>query len=146
MFDIPEAIKAVSNLADDAIKRIWPDATEVEKAKIAQVTEQLKQEMALTLNQLEINKVEAASPHWFVAAGRPAVIWVAVLNLLYSGLGVSFLSWVAMCFGLPPLPVVDATTTNNILMALLGISGMRTFDKLKGTDTKVMGSGAGKGK
>jgi hypothetical protein len=138
MFDIPKAIEAVSNLADTAIKRIWPDATEIEKAKIQQVTDAMKQEMATQMAQLEINKVEAASPHWFVAAGRPAVIWVGVLNLLYSGIGVSFLTWIAACFGLPPLPIVDSTTTNNILMALLGIAGMRSFDKSKGTDTKIM--------
>lgn len=132
------AITAVSNVIDSAIKRIWPDATEVEKAKIQQVTDAMKAEMATQMAQLDINKVEASSPHWFVAAGRPAVIWVGVLNLLYSGIGVSFLTWVAACFGLPPLPIVDSTTTNNILMALLGIAGMRSFDKSKGTDTKSM--------
>jgi Holin of 3TMs, for gene-transfer release len=138
MFDIPAAVEAVSNLADSAIKRIWPDATQVEIAKIQQVTDAMKQEMAAQMAQLEINKVEAASSHWFVAAGRPAVIWVGVLNLLYSGIGVSFLTWLAACFGLPPLPIVDSTTTNNILMALLGIAGMRSFDKSKGTDTKTI--------
>lgn len=140
MFDIPAAVTALSNVADSAIKRIWPDATAVELAKIAQVTDELKQEMSQQMAQLDINKEEAKSGHWFVAAGRPAVIWVGVLNLLYSGLGISFGSWLAMIFGLPPLPIVDSTTTNAMLAALLGIGGMRSYDKVKGTDTKIVSS------
>lgn len=139
MFDIPAAITAVSNVADSAIKRIWPDATQVEIAKIQQVTDEMKQGMALTLSQLDINKAEATSPHWFVAAGRPAVIWVAVFNLLYSGIGISFGSWISMLFGGPPLPVIDPTTTNTLLTALLGIGGMRTVEKLKGVQTTSVG-------
>ena len=140
MFDIPAAITAVSNVADSAIKRIWPDATQVEIAKINQVTDEMKQEMALTLGQLDINKAEAASSHWFVAGGRPAVIWVAVLNLLYSGIGVSVGSWISMSFGGPPLPTIDPTTTNTLLTALLGIGGMRTVEKLKGVQTNAIGA------
>lgn len=141
MFDIPSMITAISNVADTAIKRIWPDATQVEIAKIQQVVDEMKQEAASQMAQLDINKAEAASPHWFVAAGRPAVIWVGVLNLLYSGLGISFGSWIAMCFGLPPLPAVDSSVTNAMLAALLGIGGMRSFDKVKGTATTTMTSG-----
>jgi hypothetical protein len=140
MFGIDDAVTAVSKLIDDGITRIWPDATEIEKAKIAQITEQTKAEMSSILAQLEINKVEAASPHWFVAAGRPAAIWVGVSSLLYSGIGVSFGTWIAACFGLPPIPMLDPTTATNLLYALLGVSGLRTIDKVQGVATNRMTS------
>jgi hypothetical protein len=139
MFDIPSMVTAVSNVADTAIKRIWPDATQVEIAKIQQVADEMKAEMATQMAQLDINKVEAASSSWFVAGGRPAVIWVAVINLFYSGIGISVGSWISMLFGGPPLPTIDPTTTNALLASLLGIAGMRSYDKVKGTDTKLVG-------
>jgi hypothetical protein len=139
MFGIDDAIIAGSKLVDDVVTRIWPDATEIEKAKLAQAAQEINNQYALVIGQLDINKVEAASPNWFVAGGRPAAIWVGVLSLLYSGIGVSFLSWIALCFGLPVLPPFTDSTANAILMGLLGLGGMRTAEKLKGVETKNVG-------
>ena len=135
-FGIDDAIGAVASLTDDIIKRVFPDATEIEKAKLQQLTQTIQNEYALQLAQIDVNKVEATNPSIFVAGARPAAMWVSVITLAYSGIGVSFLSWLATCFGLPTLPIVDSTATNAILMGLLGLGGMRSFDKLKGTDTK----------
>ena len=136
MFGIDDAIVAGSKLIDDIVTRIWPDATEIEKAKLAQATQEIQSQYAIVLGQLDINKIEASSPHWFVAGGRPAAIWVGVISLFYSGVGVSLLSWIAVCFGLPVLPPFTDSTANTILMGLLGLGGMRTAEKLKGVETK----------
>ena len=139
MFGIDDAIAAVSKLADDAITRIWPDATESEKAKIAAVTAEMEAQTNLVLAQLRINEVEAASPHWFVAAWRPAIGWVGVLSLLYSGIGISLLTYIGAFWGIPPLPSIDPTVATNILYGLLGIGGMRTAEKIKDVATKRIG-------
>lgn len=139
MFGIDDAIAAGSKLLNDAINKIWPDATVIEKAKLDQLAAQVQNDQALIIGQLEINKIEAASPSIFVAGGRPAAIWVGVFALAYESFGLSILSWVALCFGLPPLPPLSDTAANGILTALLGIGGLRTFDKLKGIDTKAVG-------
>jgi hypothetical protein len=136
MFGIDDAIAAVSRLADDAITRVWPDATESEKAKIAQVTAEMQAQTSLVLEQLKVNEVEAASPHWFVAAWRPAVGWVGVLTLLYSGIGISIATYIGAFWGIPPLPMIDPTVATNILYGLLGIGGMRTVEKVKDVATK----------
>jgi len=141
MFGIDDAITAVSNLAKDIVDRVWPDATIIEKAKIDQVAKQMEIEYSSVLAQLKINEVEAASPHWFVAAARPAAMWVGVLSLFYSGLGVAIFTWVAGCFGLPPFPIIDPTAANNILMGLLGLGAARSVEKIKGVDTKKIGRG-----
>ena len=139
MFGIDDAIAAVSNLVDDTIKRIWPDATEVEKAKLAQLAQTMQNEYALVLGQLDINKLEATNPSIFVAGARPAAMWVGVISLAYSGIGVSLLSWLAAIFGLPALPMIDPTAANNILTGLLGLGAMRTAEKFKGVNTSKIG-------
>jgi hypothetical protein len=139
MFGIDDAIAAIGKLADDVVTRIWPDATEVEKAKIAQVASEMQAQTNLILEQLKINEVEAASPHWFVAAWRPAVGWVGVLTLLYSGIGISIATYIGAFWGIPPLPMIDPTVATNILYGLLGIGGMRTAEKIKDVATKKIG-------
>jgi hypothetical protein len=139
MFGIDDAITAVSNLAKDVVDRIWPDATIVEKAKIEQVAKQMEIEYSSILAQLKINEVEAGSPHWFVAAARPAAMWVGVISLLYSGVGVALLNWGAVVFGLPMFPIIDPAAATNILMGLLGLGAARTVEKVQGVATKKIG-------
>ena len=97
-----DPITAVSDLIKTGLDKFFPDANMELKGKLDQAAAEISNDVQLTIGQLDINKIEAASPHWFVAAGRPAAIWVGVLSLFYSGIGVSFISWVAICFGLPP--------------------------------------------
>lgn len=139
MFGIDDAISSVSNLASTVVTRIWPDATEIEKQKVLQATAEMQNECNIILSQLKINEVEAASPHWFVAAARPAAMWVGVLSLFYSGIGISILSWIGSFFGIPPLPFVDATAQTNLLYGLLGLGAARTVEKVKGVETKQLG-------
>lgn len=137
MFGIDDAITAVTTLADSAIKRIWPDATEVEKAKLAQITQEMQNHFQLLLGQLEINKAEAASPSVFVAGWRPAVGWVCGAGLAYAALLEPMARFVAtVMFGyLGAFPIIDTDITLQILLGLLGLAGMRSFDKSKGVAT-----------
>jgi hypothetical protein len=139
MFGIDDAISSVSNLASTVVERVWPDATVVEKAKLDQIASEMTNEYNLVIGQLEINKLEASNNSFFVAGARPAAMWVGVLSLFYMGIGGSLLSWLAVCFNLPPLPVINDHASTDILMGLLGLGGLRSFDKFKGIDTKTIG-------
>lgn len=139
MFGIDDAIAAGSKLIDDVVTRLWPDATEVEKAKIAQVTEQAKQEMASVLGQLDINKTEAAHPSVFVAGWRPALGWVGAASLFYNFLAMPLLNGIAAIFGVPPIFV--ATPTEQIMSLIGGLTGLvvaRSADKYNGAATAVL--------
>lgn len=127
------------DLAKTVLNKFFPDAGESEKRKFEQAAREIEQEYSLILAQVKVNEEEAKSQSVFVAGARPAAMWVCVLTLAYSGIGVSFMGWVAMAFGLPPLPIVDSTTTNAILMGLLGLGSMRSFDKIKGVNTTAIG-------
>jgi len=141
MFGIDDAIAQGSKLIDDIITRIWPDATEVEKAKIAQVTEQAKAEMASLITQLDINKEEAKHPSVFVAGWRPALGWVGAASLGYNFLFAPIANGLVGLFGFPPIFV--STPTEQIMSLIGGMTGLvvaRSADKYNGADTKKLGS------
>ncbi len=92
---------------------------------IATMSERHAQELAK--GQLEINKAEAASGSLFKGGWRPAVGWICVL-----GFGVNFLvSPIAAGFGVV-IPQADTSVMLPVLMGMLGLGGLRTFEKTKG--------------
>jgi hypothetical protein len=77
------------------------------------------------LAQLEINKTEAAG-NWFQASWRPLCGYVCVL-----GLAVNFLiSPIAAGFGFV-VPQADLSTMLPVLTGMLGLAGMRSWEKNK---------------
>jgi hypothetical protein len=138
MFGIDDAISAVSGLADDVVKRIWPDATEVEKAKLAQAVQEMQNQYNLILSQIDVNKVEAANPSVFVSGWRPAVGWVCVAGMCYASLVEPFARFLAVVvFAYTGgFPVIDTTITSQILFGILGLGAARTVEKLNGVSRK----------
>lgn len=137
MFGIDDAIAAGSKLIDDVVCRIWPDATEVEKAKIDQLKTEMNNEFSLMLGQLEINKAEAAG-NWFTSGWRPAVGWVCASALAYSAIVEPIARFIALVvFGyVGVFPVIDTTITMQVLFGMLGFGIMRSGDKYLGTAKK----------
>lgn len=114
----------------------FPDAKM--KAEALQRLKELEQNGDLTAmaQQVEINKIEAASGKTFIAGWRPAIGWVcgAGLAMAYvvGPLVQLIVSIIAVCHGAPFVPpVVDMTTLGPILMAMLGMAGLRTWEKTK---------------
>jgi hypothetical protein len=138
MFGIDDAINAVAGLADTAIKRIWPDATEVEKAKAEQLAAELQAEYKLMLGQLKINEAEAKNASVFVSGARPFILWTCGLSLCY----VSIIEPIARFFAVVvfeyhgAFPEIDTDITFQILSGMLGLAGMRSFEKSKGVARK----------
>ena len=86
------------------------------------------------LVQTEINRVEAAHKSVFVAGWRPFIGWVCGMALFYNFVLRDMLLWLAALAGAenlaPPALQLDVLTT--ILYALLGLGGLRTFEKIQG--------------
>jgi len=89
----------------------------------------------IDLAQIEVNKVEAASVNLFVAGWRPATGWICAAALFYIALFEPLCRFIAMIiFGYTgAFPVVDTTITMQVLFGMLGLAGLRSFDKQKGT-------------
>lgn len=87
--------------------------------------------------QMEVNKVEAASSNLFQAGWRPAIGWIGVLALAYQFVVYPLMLWLkAFTPDLQTPPALEADMMFTIITGMLGIAGMRSFDKIKGVDTK----------
>lgn len=118
----------VADLAKDVIGRIWPNKTEQEKAELAAA-------MTVVQGQLDVNKAEASNPSVFVSGWRPAIGWVCGAALFYTYILYPLLLWGTAIWApamTPPKLVVDGMLYE-LLLGMLGLAGMRSFDKMKGT-------------
>ncbi len=77
------------------------------------------------LAQIEVNKAEA-SGNWFQASWRPLCGYVCVLGLMVNFL----VSPIAAGFGFI-VPQADTSVMLPILTGMLGLAGMRSFEKVK---------------
>lgn len=124
------------------IDRLWPDpekrdAAKLELLKMQQGGElaQLTADTELAKAQMEINKVEAASSSVFVAGGRPFVIWVCGSAFAYAAIIEPLARFIAAVgFGYHGMfPVIDTNLTMQVLLGVLGLGAMRSYDKRQGT-------------
>ena len=86
------------------------------------------------LVQSEIGKIEAMHQSVFVAGWRPFIGWVCGAALAYNFIVRELLIWAMAMSGkniLPP-PALQLEVLTTILYALLGLGGLRTFEKLRG--------------
>ena len=129
-------IPAVTQVLD----KIIPDPQAAADAKLKALELAQKGELAvldadlrLALGQLEVNKAEATTD-MFRGGWRPAVGWVCVVGLAYQFVLQPVLPWVVALFGaqVPPLPAIDNETLMVLLTGMLGLGGLRTFERVKG--------------
>ncbi len=133
----------IKSLGDGLDKLVTSDEERLEKRnellKAEREFDSLQLKLLADQNtaQTEVNKIEAANNNIFVAGWRPAIGWVGVLALFYQYLVYPLLTWLPIAKAPPPL---DTGTLLTLITGMLGIAGMRSFDKLKGTDTKAVGN------
>ena len=89
--------------------------------------------------QTRINIEEAKSGSFFVAGWRPAIGWVGALALFYQFIVYPLLLWLPNVDN--PPPPLDYTMLYSLITGMLGIAGMRSYDKMKETDTKKIKAG-----
>jgi hypothetical protein len=96
---------------------------------------QIQADSAAATGQLAVNKVEAGNASIWVSGGRPAVIWVCAASFAWTFLFQPIVACVVAIMGLHvTLPVLDNSAMMPVLTGLLGLGGMRTFEKLKGVN------------
>ena len=127
---IASLIGPVSGILDKVI----PDSDM--KAKLAHEIATMSERMAneQMLAQLEVNKAEAASGSLFKGGWRPAIGWICGLALFWSFILQPFFVFFLLVFGvdMPPLPELNTSDLMPILLGMLGLGGLRTFEKTKG--------------
>lgn len=145
MFDLKGILDPIVAI----INKVIPDksaaaAAEAQLKSMAlssQLQEEFAQLTAITTAQTDINKVEAASGSTFVAGARPFILWTCGAGFALMLVIGPMLTWIAALCGHPiAFPVLDGNTLMSLTFGMLGLGAFRSFDKLKGTDTKAVGS------
>lgn len=129
-----DPVSALLDIGGKVIDRIWPDPEKAAQAKLELFKLQQSGELQQIAGQLEINKEEAKSANLFVSGWRPAIGWVCGLALTYTYLIYPLLLWAgALWFpNISPPKLGNDGMLYELLLGMLGLGGMRTFEKVKG--------------
>lgn len=132
-----DPVTAIFDIGGKVIDRLWPDPTQAAQAKLELFKLQQSGELAQITGQLEINKTEAANASVFVSGWRPAIGWICGAALAYQYIIRPVVSWGVIAAGhpLPPMPGLDENLWQ-LLLGMLGLGGLRTFEKINNVAAK----------
>jgi hypothetical protein len=118
----------------DVVGRFLPEDKEARAKAERDIEQKLAAHLAkIDVAQLEINKQEAAHRSLFVAGWRPFIGWSCGIALAWTYVATPILQFVLAQTGyLIDLPSLDMSQMMPVLMGMLGLGGLRTFEKFKG--------------
>lgn len=128
----PLLLGPLLDLGKDLIGRFFPNEEEKRKAEAEFLKIAAEGELKQIIAQLEINAREAANPSIWVSGWRPAFGWCGAVGFLYATVIQPLLVWYGSSRGWPQPPVLNMDLMWAVITGLLGIGGMRTFEKSKG--------------
>lgn len=153
-----DPISAAFDLGKTAIERIWPDP--IRRAEELRKLEELKQKgdlaelnahVQLMLAQTKINLEDAKSANRFQNSWRPSIGWVGAISIalmyipkaivmtyIWTVQAITILdSWDKKSqLAIPDFPDLGVSDIIGLLVSMLGVAAMRSYDKSKGIDTK----------
>ena len=126
---LPSILPAVT----DVIGRFLPEDKEAKAKAEREIEAKLTTHLAkIDLAQLDINKTEAAHRSVFVSGWRPFIGWSCGVALAWSYVVTPILNFVLAQTGyLVELPSMNLGEMMPVLMGMLGLGGLRTFEKFK---------------
>jgi len=122
----------------ESVGKVAEHFVTTDKEKMALELESRKIDQQNDMAQIEVNKQEAQSASLFVSGWRPFVGWVCGFGLFYVAILDPIARFVAQVIFdyAGKFPVIDTTITMQVLFGLLGLGGMRTYEKSKGVASK----------
>ena len=130
---LPALLPAITEVLD----RVIPDQAAAAKAKLEMEAKLLEAATAQASQQAEINKAEAGHSSIFVAGWRPYIGWVCGMAIAWAFLLAPMLSWLLPVMGVVAVvPPLQTEFLLELVFAMLGLGGLRTFEKLKGVASR----------
>ena len=122
-------IGQVIEVADKVLGKFIPD----KNLKMKQQKEMTMAFHDANLAQIQLNKQEAAHKNIFVAGWRPFVGWTCGVALAYHFIVSPIVETILIAAGVAvDLPSFEFSQLSSILMGMLGLGGLRTYEKMKG--------------
>jgi hypothetical protein len=121
-------VGAVADLVKTAIQTIWPDKSEQDKQQLAAA-------VMIVQGQLATNQEEAKSTSVFVAGWRPFIGWVCGAACAWNWIGLPAAKFGLALAGISvALNPADVSEMMPVLMGMLGLGSLRTYEKIKGAE------------
>lgn len=118
----------------DGVLRFIPDKNERARAKEQMESQMLTAMTSLVQGQIAINMKEAEHGSVFVAGWRPFIGWTCGVGLAWSFVLSPFVTWIAFMYGvdIEGIPVLDIGPLMTLVLGMLGLGGLRTYEKRLG--------------
>jgi len=121
-----DPLTAGMDLAKTVVSRIWPDKSAEEQQQLAAV-------LTMVQGQMAINQAEASNESTFVAGWRPFIGWACGMACVWNWMGLPIAKLGLALAGHPiALSPADLSEMMPVLMGMLGLGGLHTFERVKG--------------
>jgi hypothetical protein len=135
----PAILSVLGPIVGKVIDKI-PNKEERELARLSLEKELAEQETKLleivissANKQSDVNAVEAANSNVFVSGWRPALGWVCGAGMSWVFVIQPLATWICAAVGHPVnLPDLNSGNLMELVLGMLGLGGLRTFEKVKG--------------
>ncbi len=126
LFGIAEAVVSV---VDNVLDKFVED-----KDLRAKLNHELKtQVQQANLAQISVNQEQARHPSIFVAGARPAIMWICAFGLGWQFVFQPICVWAMAVWATDlTIPIIPTEGLMTLTLSLLGLGGMRSFEKTKG--------------
>ena len=130
---LPGLIPGLLPVLGDVLDRFFPNKEEKAKAQ-REIASRLTEHLAKDdIAQIQVNQQEAIHRNLFVAGWRPFLGWSCGLALFYTYLAQPVITFVLVQQGqYIDLPPVDLGAMMPVLLGMLGLGGLRSWEKAKG--------------
>lgn len=116
----------------DVVSSFRADPLELAKLEAALQKTEADLQLGLSQAQTKINEIEAGSTDKFVSRWRPAIGWLCGSGIAYVCIVQPIGAWLSINLGWLPPPHIEAAILMELLMGLLGLAGLRSFEKYNG--------------
>lgn len=128
-----ELAKMIFGSIGEVLDRIIPDKNKRAEAKEALEAALLSNEYNLAIEQIKVNAIEAQSENIFKSGWRPFIGWTCGTAFSLHFVIFPILNWFIVLFGHSAINIAfDMQSLMYALGGLLGLGGMRTYEKMKG--------------
>jgi hypothetical protein len=131
-----DPVTSILNIGNSLIDRLIPDKTAAAAAKAQLVQMQIQGELDGMKGQIAVDQTEAGNQSTFVAGWRPFVGWCCGAAFAYVYILQPFMQFLLVAFkvnfDISKMPSLDIADMMPVLLGMLGLGAMRSYDKQAG--------------
>ena len=126
-------VLSILEIGAKLLDKVIPDKDAREKAQAELIKAAQDQDFQLALAQIKVNEEEAKSDNIFKSGWRPSIGWTCSVAFILHFVAFPIINFVIVALGYKEVVIsFDMATLMTVLGGLLGIGGLRTYEKIKG--------------